>query len=146
MNHLDFKITDSEWEVMRVVWANEKITSKEIIDVLQQKMDWGTATIKTFIGRLVKKGMIETEKHGNKFIYSPKIKETDLIRSTLDDTFNNICNKDVGNTIVGLIEKSILSFDDIKNIEKVLEMKKEHAVDKVPCNCSPGQCHCQIAS
>lgn len=146
MDQLDFKITDSEWEVMRVVWANEKITSKEIIDVLQQKMDWGTATIKTFIGRLVKKGMIETEKQGNKFIYSPKIKETDFIRSTLDDTFNNICNKDVGNTIVGLIEKSILSFDDIKNIEKVLEMKKEHAVDEVPCSCSPGQCHCQIAS
>lgn len=146
MNQLDFKITDSEWEVMRVVWANEKITSKEIIDVLQQKMDWGTATIKTFIGRLVKKGMIETEKQGNKFIYSPKIKERDFIASTLDDIFNNICNKDVGNTIVDLIEKSILSIDDIKNIEKVLEMKKEHAVDEVPCNCSPGQCHCQIAS
>ena len=146
MNQLDFKITDSEWEVMRVVWANEKITSKEIIDVLQQKIDWGTATIKTFIGRLVKKGMIETEKQGNKFIYSPKIKERDFIASTLDDIFNNICNKDVGNTIVDLIEKSILSIDDIKNIEKVLEMKKEHAVDEVPCNCSPGQCHCQIAS
>lgn len=145
MNQLNFKITDSEWEVMRVVWANDKVTSKEIIEVLQQKKDWGTATIKTFIGRLVKKGMLETERQGNKFIYSAKIGESEFIRSTIDDTFNNICDKEVGSTIVGLIEKSILSVDDIKNLEKVLEMKKEDAVEEVPCNCSPGQCHCKLA-
>lgn len=145
METVDFKITDSEWEVMRTVWANDKVTSKEIIEVLQQKKDWGTATIKTFIGRLVKKGMLETERQGNKFIYSAKIGESEFIRSTLDDTFNNICDKEVGSTIVGLIEKSILSVDDIKNLEKVLEMKKEDAVEEVPCNCSPGQCHCKLA-
>ena len=145
MKTVDFKITDSEWEVMRTVWANDKVTSKEIIEVLQQKKDWGTATIKTFIGRLVKKGMLETERQGNKFIYSAKIGESEFIRSTLDDTFNNICDKEVGSTIVGLIEKSILSVDDIKNLEKVLEMKKEDAVEEVPCNCSPGQCHCKLA-
>ena len=69
MPQQDLKITDSEWEVMRAVWAQDKMGSREIIDVLQQKKDWGTATIKTFLGRLVKKGMLETEKDGKKFLY-----------------------------------------------------------------------------
>ena len=33
-------ITDAEWEVMRVVWANDRVTSKKVISILQEKMDW----------------------------------------------------------------------------------------------------------
>ena len=32
-------ITDAEWEVMRVVWANDRVTSKKVISVLKEKMD-----------------------------------------------------------------------------------------------------------
>jgi predicted transcriptional regulator len=53
-------ISDAEWEVMRVVWANESCYSQVIIDVLQEKMDWKPATSKTLIGRLVKKGYLTT--------------------------------------------------------------------------------------
>ncbi|MCG7333524.1 CopY/TcrY family copper transport repressor [Salinicoccus roseus] len=143
MPQQDLKITDSEWEVMRAVWAQDKMGSREIIDVLQQKKDWGTATIKTFLGRLVKKGMLETEKDGKKFLYSASIKEDEFISFTLDETFDNICDKDAGNTIAGLIEKSILSFDDIEQLERTIEMKKKNAVQEVACSCTPGQCKCQ---
>lgn len=139
---IDSKITDSEWEVMRVVWAQDEVTSKEIRETLQQKKDWKPATTKTFIGRLVKKGMLHTESEGKKYIYSANLKESEFIKSTLDETFENICDKDVGNTIVDLISKATLSFKDIENIEKALEMKKKDAVEEVPCNCVPGQCKC----
>ena len=33
------KITDAEWEVMRVVWTLKKVTSKEISDVLKEKIN-----------------------------------------------------------------------------------------------------------
>lgn len=140
---IDSKITDSEWEVMRVVWAQDKVTSKEIIEVLQQKKDWKPATTKTFIGRLVKKGMLHTETEGRKYIYSANINEGEFIKSTLDETFENICNREVGNTIVDLISKATLSFKDIEKIEKALEIKKIDAVEEVPCNCVPGQCNCK---
>lgn len=135
-------ITDSEWEVMRVVWAQEKATSKQIREVLQSKKNWKDATTKTFIGRLVKKNMLHTEAEGNKYIYSATISEKEFIQSSLDDTFENICSRDVGRTIVDLISKSTLSFKDIENLEKVIEMKKKEAVEEVPCDCVPGQCNC----
>ncbi|MBD1223623.1 CopY/TcrY family copper transport repressor [Virgibacillus halodenitrificans] len=140
---IDSKITDSEWEVMRVVWAQDKVTSKQIIEVLQQKKDWKPATTKTFIGRLVKKGMLHTETEGKKYIYSANINESEFIKSTLDEYFDKICSKDVGNTIVGLISKATLSFNDIEKMEKALEMKKKNAVEEVACNCIPGQCKCK---
>lgn len=136
------KITDSEWEVMRVVWAKNQVTSKEIIDVLQQKKDWKSATTKTFIGRLVNKGMLETEKEGKKYIYSSKVSEDDIIKSSLNEFFSNICSRDVGNTIAHLLSNATLSFKDIDKLEKMLEDMKKDAVEEVPCNCVPGQCKC----
>ena len=31
-------ITDAEWEVMRVVWANNEVTSRFVAEVLCEKM------------------------------------------------------------------------------------------------------------
>nr|WP_155982704.1 CopY/TcrY family copper transport repressor [Paucisalibacillus sp. EB02] len=139
---IEHKITDSEWEVMRVVWAQNKVTSKEIIEVLQQKKDWKPATTKTFIGRLVNKGMLETETEGKKYLYSSKVSEGDIIKSSLNDFYNNICSREVGNTIAYLLSNATLSFKDIDILEKILETKKKDAVEEVPCNCVPGQCKC----
>src|SRR5690625_3434444 len=102
---LDSNIKVFEWEVMRVVWAQDNVTSKEIRKVLEQKKNWKPATTKTFIGRLVKKGMLHTETEGNKYVYSTNITENEFIKSTLNETFDNICNKDVAKTIVALISK-----------------------------------------
>ncbi|CAM4173784.1 CopY/TcrY family copper transport repressor [Lacicoccus alkaliphilus] len=145
MNRHDFKITASEWEVMRTVWAQGQVTSRMIIEVLQRKKEWGAATIKTFIGRLVKKGMLTTEKEGKKFLYSATIGEDEFIRKTLDEIFENICDKDNGRTIAALIEKSLLSHEDIDRLERMLEMKKKEAVEEVPCSCTPGQCRCEVS-
>lgn len=143
MTQPDYQITDSEWEVMRAVWAQEQVTSREIIEVLQKKKEWSPATIKTFIGRLVKKEMLDTKKDGRKFLYSAKIGEDAFLRHTLDETFNNICDKDNGSMIAGLIEKSVLSFDDIELLERMIEKKKKDAAEEVSCSCPAGQCRCK---
>src|SRR5690625_4051225 len=139
---IDSNITDSEWEGMRVVWAQNKTTSKDIRDIIENKKNWKPGTTKTLIRKLVDKGVLNTEKDGNKYIYSTNLKESDFLKSTLEQIFDNICNKDVGKIIVDLISKSTLNYLDIEELEKVLEMKKEDAVDVVPCNCVPGQCNC----
>ncbi|MCM3667146.1 CopY/TcrY family copper transport repressor [Mesobacillus subterraneus] len=142
-NEEKFEITDSEWEVMRVVWTRTKATSKEIINVLQDKKDWKPATTKTFIGRLVKKGALNTETVGNKFIYTAAVTEEESLKSLKAGLFNHICNTAVGKTIADLIKEATLSHDDIAMIEEILKSKKKDAVDVIVCNCVPGQCHCK---
>lgn len=105
-------ITDAEWEVMRVVWANGRVTSKEIISILKEKMDWKQATIKTLLGRLVEKGVLNTEQEGRKFIYTTNIEEKEAVGNYTDDIFNRICRKNVGNVVGSIIEDHVLSFDD----------------------------------
>ena len=146
MSTIEFNtnITDSEWEVMRVVWANERVTSKKVISVLKEKMDWTQSTIKTILGRLVEKGVLNTEQEGRKFIYTANIEEKEAVRDYVEDIFNRICKKKVGNVIGSIIEDHVLSFDDINRLERILEMKKAFAVEEVDFNCPEGQCKCHL--
>ena len=142
--NIQIKITDAEWEVMRVVWAHGSVTSREIIEILESKMQWKAPTIKTLLGRLVEKGALNTEQEGRKYIYSANIEEKEAVRSFTNDIFDRICRKNVGNVIESIIKDHTLSFDDIQRLEEILEMKKSFAVEEVDCQCAEGQCDCHL--
>lgn len=142
--NIQIKITDAEWEVMRVVWAHGSVTSREIIEILESKMQWKAPTIKTLIGRLVEKGALNTEQEGRKYIYSANIEEREAVGSFTNDIFDRICRKNVGNVIESIIKDHTLSFDDIQRLEEILEMKKVFAVEEVDCQCAEGQCDCHL--
>lgn len=142
MEKAQVKISDAEWEVMRVVWTLGETTSPEIILILQEKMGWKPPTIKTLIGRLVKKEVLSTENFGKKYIYRPLVSEEDTVKSATESLFAHICAKKIGSTITDLIDEAELTHDDIAMIMKELEAKKATAVDNIACNCVPDQCEC----
>lgn len=137
------KITDAEWEVMRVVWFQGKATSREMIQVLEAKMSWKASTIKTLISRLVEKGALETEQKGRKYIYSALLTEDVSMDGYITDMMSRVCSKNVGKVIREMLIEAPLSQGDIDLLISVLEEKKETALEEVACNCVPGQCECQ---
>lgn len=125
---------------MRVVWAKKQVTSQEIISVLETTMSWKPATIKTLIGRLVKKNMLSTEEQGEKYLYRPLTNEEETIHSATSDLFSRICAQKIGQTISDLIAEATLTAEDISRIQEVLSNKT--SVPQIECNCIPGQCEC----
>lgn len=138
------KITDAEWEIMRVVWAQKETTSKEVTNILNSKTEWKTTTVKTLLSRLVDKKMLGTKPLGNKFIYFPIVEERQSIDALSEDILTKICSRKVGTFVETILSESLLSFEDIEKIEKLLQEKRKTAVEKVPCNCTPGQCQCHL--
>ncbi|MGY3779595.1 CopY/TcrY family copper transport repressor [Isobaculum melis] len=138
------KITEAEWEVMRVIWASNEATSQQVIQALEHKYQWKPATIKTLLGRLVKKESLTTSSLGNKFIYHPNITEEETIRLASNNLLAHICHRKVGQTIADLLDQATLSHADVALLEQIIAKKKVEAVDKVPCNCVPGQCACHL--
>ncbi|MGM0218451.1 CopY/TcrY family copper transport repressor [Enterococcus sp. AZ126] len=138
-------ITDAEWEVMRVAWATKETTSKEVTDILNEKTEWKSTTVKTLLSRLVDKGMLGTTRKGNKFIYFPLVEERKSIEVLSKEILTKVCSKKVGNVLESIINESQLSFEDIDALESLLKEKRKSAVESVPCNCIKGQCQCHIA-
>ena len=136
-------ITDAEWEVMRVVWANSEVTSKFVAEVLCEKMNWKQATIKTLLNRLLEKNNLKKREIGNKYIYLTDFTEKEVANSYILGTFDKICKTKVGEMIGKVIENSELSFDDLDLILKAVEERRKTAVEEVLCDCVEGQCNCE---
>ncbi len=125
---------------MRVVWTKKNATSNEIIAALANRLNWKPPTIKTLLGRLVKKEVVTTEQSGHKFIYSPLVTEEQTVRSATENLFSHICSKKIGQTIAQLIDEANLTEEDLQIIYQSIE--KKDSVKEVFCNCIPGQCEC----
>lgn len=136
------QISDSEWEVMRVIWTREKIGSSEIIEILKAKVSWSDSTIKTLLGRLVDKGLVSSQRQGRAFIYQAQISEQEARREDIDSTFDRICVTEHSDLIAYLISKTPMTLSDINHLEALLLSKEENALERVTCNCVPGQCRC----
>lgn len=134
------KISDSEWEIMRVLWTLGQADAQQISEILGESMDWKLATVKTLLGRLVKKAAVRTETSGKKFIYFPQVEEGATVRSATENLFSHICAKKVGATLVDLINEAKLTPKDLALIQEALA--KKEPVDSIACNCIPGQCEC----
>lgn len=136
-------ITPAEWEVMRVIWANGPMTSKEIQEVLEKETGWKTATTKTFIGRLKVKKALSAEKEGRQFIYSAGVFERESVKEEITSSFEKVCNRKIGTYLNDYIETTTLSQQDILLLLESLESKLDDAPVEVPCQCLEGQCNCQ---
>lgn len=88
---MDLKlISDSEWEIMRIVWAKAPVTSTMIIDELQGTKGWMPTTVKTFLSRLVKKEILKFEKKGRCFYYSSLVSEEKCVRDELQAVIEKV--------------------------------------------------------
>lgn len=134
-------VSDSEWEVMRIVWTLGNASSSEIITDLQAKKDWTESTIKTLIRRLVEKSWLTTEKDGRRFIYSAAVNQTDMMYKAAQDLLSRMCDMHKGEVILKLIADSPISKGDLAKMTEKISKKEKDAPDMVPCNCLPGKPH-----
>ena len=121
------KISDSEWEVLRVVWTNPDCDAHLVSEVLGDSKDWQKSTVKTLLARLVKKGV------RNKFIYTPTVTEEEVIVSATETLFSHICAKKIGQTIAEMITSCELTPADYQLIQEALAQKE--TVETIECNC-----------
>ena len=59
------KINETEWDVLDVLWAEERATARQVTDRLQVKRGWAVQTVKTTLDRMVEKGLVQGRQVGN---------------------------------------------------------------------------------
>ena len=64
------RLPDAEFEIMKVVWANQPpITTAMVMEQLGKEKEWKAQTILTLMLRLVERGFLRTEKNGKERTY-----------------------------------------------------------------------------
>lgn len=80
------KLPDTEFEIMKVVWANEPpITTNIVMEQLGNEKKWKAPTVISLMLRLVERGFLRTEKKGKERIYYPEISKADYLKFETGD-------------------------------------------------------------
>ncbi|MCI8966134.1 MAG: BlaI/MecI/CopY family transcriptional regulator [Lachnospiraceae bacterium] len=90
------KLFDSELKVMEVLWeheenaaeTSEKVSAKQIVDVLSQRIGWNKNTTYTVIKKCIEKGAVERGDPG--FFCIPLVSRDEVARSETEQLIDKM--------------------------------------------------------
>ena len=124
MKHLP-KISDSEWEVMNIIWETSPLTTSEIMEKLPSERNWKLTTVKTFLDRLTQKGALDFEIRGGRYFYRPKVSQQQCMRKESKSFLNRVFNGDAAPMLMQFVKEAKLSRGEIQELRKILTKKEE---------------------
>ena len=113
----EIKISDSELEIMRILWKEQRpIKAAELCEALQKSRGWNKSTTNTLITRLRDKNLIEpTERYGVAR-YVPLISEDEYIlaeEKTLLERFGS-----AKKLVLAMVRNKHLTNEDIDELKE----------------------------
>jgi BlaI family transcriptional regulator, penicillinase repressor len=123
MNELP-RISESEWIVMKVIWANSPCTSGKIIELLEGHTKWKPKTVKSHISRLVQKKAIGFKDENRAYVYFPLVKEEECIKAESQSFLDRVFSGELNIAIANFIGDKKMSKQQIDDLRKMLDDKE----------------------
>ena len=123
MENLSEKISESELEVMHVLWeAGDALPITEIRQLLQERKGWEATTIKTLVQRLVAKGVLEQEKR-KVFYYRPRVSEEEYNDWAVSGLVHRLFRGSAKALVATLVKSDGLSDTDIAELRELFKVE-----------------------
>lgn len=118
-------ISNSELEVMKILWEKREANSLEIIEVLAKEHNWDNSTIRTLIIRLKEKGAIEaSKKEGRIYTYIPKIDENEYVIKESKNFLNRFYKGSLKDMLLNFANNDELSKSDLEELIDIIESER----------------------
>ena len=114
------QISETEFEVMKVIWKHAPISTNKITDRLTQTTKWSPKTIQTLIKCLVTKGALSYEKQSRVCVHTPLIEEKDYIEQKSRSFLEHYYDGNITAMLSAYIEDDKLSESEIDALHSLL--------------------------
>ena len=118
------ELIESEWAILKVVWELEPCAAPTVQETLEKEKGWAYTTVKTMMDRMVKKGLLRTEKIRNLYLYRSAITQTQAQRSEIFKAVKRAFNGTLTPMMQFLIENDELSQQEYDHLERLIRNKK----------------------
>lgn len=120
------KISEAEWEIMKIIWEHHPLTAEQITRLLPASVEWSEQTVRTFVARLHKKKAIGYEKSGRSYLYYPLVSEHECVRAESRSFLQRVFGGATQLMVTSFLEDVELSKQEIEQLEQLLREKKSH--------------------
>lgn len=121
------RISDSEWLVMKQLWAQHPRTAQELSAALEVETAWNISTVKTLLNRLVGKGAVGFTKQGREHRYHPLFSEADCRRTESHSFLQRVFGGALRPMLATLLEDESISAEEMQALKAMLDQKAKAA-------------------
>lgn len=114
------KISTAESQVMNALWDDGPLPADELVRRLGPAQDWGEATVKTLINRLLKKKAVTSERAAGRTMYRPLVSRADYVTEESRGLLDRLFGGEVAPLVAHFAEHRALSADDVKRLKKLI--------------------------
>ena len=119
------RISESEWDVMEVVWKNYPITSAKIVALLTGEKKWAANTVRTLLARLIQKKVLTYEAEGNTYRYEPLLSREECVRHASQSFLDRVFEGTTASLLLHFAKSKPLSSQELAELEAVLQQRRK---------------------
>jgi BlaI family penicillinase repressor len=115
-------LSESEREVLRVIWDNGPRPIREINQVLEgQGRRWAYTTVATLLQRLVVKKFVASDSTAVPHVYRALVSRDELLDRRLKDAAEELCDGRAAPLVLALVEGNQFSPDELARLRRLLD-------------------------
>ena len=117
------KLTEPEFEIMKIVWDRGQVTINEVLESVntQRKRKLKRTTIQVQMKRLEEKGWLTHHEEGRNFLYESTRNREEVSLEIASDIKKRIFDGSYANMVKALFQGSDVTSIEIKRIRKILD-------------------------
>jgi BlaI family transcriptional regulator, penicillinase repressor len=116
-------ITESEWKVMKLLWAKAPQPAYDLIAAFESTENWHPNTVRTLLTRLHRKKAVHIQKYKNLYLYSPAVTEEACIRQESDSFLRRLFGGSVQPLLIHFARREKLTVRDLEELKRILTEK-----------------------
>lgn len=116
------RISDTEWEIMRILWERSPLTATEVVERLAANdASWHPKTARTLLTRLVRKKALDYKANGRAYVYSPLVSEEESVAVASESFLDRVFGGSLRPMLTHFVERRKLGKDDLEELRRLLE-------------------------
>ena len=118
---LPIKPTDSELEILSVLWQQGPSSVRQVNDKINQKKQVGYTTTLKFMQIMLEKGLLEREEKGRMHIYRTAVREVDTQKQLLDRFVETAFGGSAMQLVMQALGKHRTTPEELDELKKLIE-------------------------
>ncbi|TAK27644.1 MAG: BlaI/MecI/CopY family transcriptional regulator [Myxococcaceae bacterium] len=127
-NGVALRLHDFEAEIMDIVWSRKlkRFAVSDVLAVLEKRRDVAYTTVMTTVARLHDKGLLDREREGKRYLYSPCGDREEFLQSTAREVFESL-GAPAGRESLALLVETVSSADSsaLDELERLIQLRRK---------------------
>ena len=118
------RISAAEWEALSVLWRKSPLTASQVFAELGER-SWKLNTVRTFLARLEKKGVLGAKDSAEGKVFFPKIAREACVSDASQTFLDRVFEGATAALLVHFVQSKRLTETELADLEAILAKKRK---------------------